>query len=198
MLKWRLLLSIPFTLLVFHTTCRSYDGVNDMPALSRRKRYIVFPEGSTFSIAFCTTWKTLTDDLDIYTIGLNWAISYELPNQTIRDPETHRIVPAFHLRRRRRELYQRLEAAMDAAGIEGRPCIKRALCETAQRLMPRASILEEMFRILFSLPLEKVDVYEPIEHHEYDAAHRRGLLNRDCPQLYPECSVSLIDMILGT
>ncbi|XP_033610442.1 uncharacterized protein LOC111872145 isoform X2 [Cryptotermes secundus] len=162
MLKWRLLLSIPFTLLVFHTTCRSYDGVNDMPTLSRRKRYIVFPEGSTFSIAFCTTWKTLTDDLDIYTIGLNWAISYELPNQTIRDPETHRIVPPFHLRRRRGELYQRLEAAMDA------------------------------------LPLEKVDVYEPREHHDYDAAHRRGLLNRDCLQLYPECTVSLIDMVLGT
>jgi hypothetical protein len=65
-------------------------------------------------VAFCTTWKTLTDDLDIYTIGLNWAIAYELPNQTIRDPETHRIVPAFTLRRRRRELYRRLEAAMDA------------------------------------------------------------------------------------
>lgn len=46
--------------------------------------------------------------------------------------------------------------------------------------------------------MEKVDVYEPREHHEYDAAHRRGLLNRDCPELYPECSVSLIDMVLGT
>jgi hypothetical protein len=36
------------------------------------------------------------------------------------------------------------------AGIDGRSCIKRALCETAQRLMPRASILEEMLRILFT------------------------------------------------
>ncbi|KDR23471.1 uncharacterized protein LOC110837223 [Zootermopsis nevadensis] len=193
MLKRRLVLIIPFTVLLFHTTFQN----GDMVTLSRGKRYIVFPEGSTFSVAFCTTWKTLTDDLDIYTIGLNWAISYELPNQTIRDTETHRIVPPFTLRRRRREFYLRLEAAMDAAGIEGRSCIKRALCETAQRLIPKASILEELLRILFSLPPEKVDMYEPVEHHEYDAAHRRGLSNRACPDLYPECSISLIDMILG-
>jgi len=60
------------------------------------------------------TWKTLTEDLDIYTLGTNWAVSYELPNQTVRDPVTHRIVPSFLLRRRRQELYSRLEAAMDA------------------------------------------------------------------------------------
>jgi len=60
------------------------------------------------------TWKTLTDDLDIYTLGTNWAVSYELPNQTIRDPVTHGTVPPFQTRRRRQELYSRLEAAMDS------------------------------------------------------------------------------------
>jgi len=47
MLGKRLLLTVPFALLVFHTACPSYDGVT----LSRRKRYIVFPEGSTFSVS---------------------------------------------------------------------------------------------------------------------------------------------------
>ena len=42
-----LLLTVPVALLVFHTACPSYDGVT----LSRRKRYIVFPEGSTFSVS---------------------------------------------------------------------------------------------------------------------------------------------------
>jgi len=60
------------------------------------------------------TWKALTEDLDIYTLGTNWAVSYELPNHTVRDPETHRIVPPIQLRHRRQELYSRLEAAMDA------------------------------------------------------------------------------------
>jgi hypothetical protein len=60
------------------------------------------------------TWKMLTEDLDIYTLGMNWAIAYELPNHTVQDPETDQIVPAFHFRRRRQELYSRLEEAMDA------------------------------------------------------------------------------------
>jgi len=52
--------------------------------------------------------------------------------------------------------------------------------------------------VTFRLPLEKVDVNEPREHHEYDAAHRLGLSNLDCPELYSECSLSLVDMVLGT
>jgi hypothetical protein len=39
------------------------------------------------------------------------------------------------------------------AGLEGRSCIKRALCETAQRLMPQSNILEEILRVLFSYVL---------------------------------------------
>ena len=47
MLGNRLLLTVPVALLVFHTACPSYDGVT----LSRRKRFVVFPEGSTFSVS---------------------------------------------------------------------------------------------------------------------------------------------------
>ncbi|XP_069694175.1 uncharacterized protein [Periplaneta americana] len=193
-----LLLTTIVTLLASVTCKELHEDGKDMVPLSRRKRYVVFPEGSTFSVAFCTTWKTLTDDLDIYTIGVNWAISYELPNQTIRDPVTHRIVPPFNFRRRRRELYLKLEAAMDAAGLDGRSCIQRALCETAQRLIPRTSLLEEILRILFTFPMEEVELYEPFEHHVYDAAHRRGFSKRYCPELYPDCDLSLVDMVLGT
>ncbi|XP_043259100.1 uncharacterized protein LOC122401189 [Colletes gigas] len=49
--------------------------------LSRRKRYVVFPEGSTFSIALCVTVHTLTPD-NIFTEGVNWGISYDLPNES--------------------------------------------------------------------------------------------------------------------
>jgi hypothetical protein len=51
MLGSRLLLAVPVAILVFHTACRSCGGVNDKLTLSRRKRFIVFPEGSTFSVS---------------------------------------------------------------------------------------------------------------------------------------------------
>ncbi|XP_078052265.1 uncharacterized protein LOC144478338 [Augochlora pura] len=53
----------------------------DGGSLSRRRRYVVFPEGSTFSIALCMTMHTLTPD-DIFTEGVNWGISYDLPNES--------------------------------------------------------------------------------------------------------------------
>ncbi|CAK9806996.1 hypothetical protein ANTPLA_LOCUS5112 [Anthophora plagiata] len=49
--------------------------------LSRKRRYVVFPEGSTFSIALCLTFHTLTPD-NIFTEGVNWGISYDLPNES--------------------------------------------------------------------------------------------------------------------
>ncbi|CAL7939722.1 unnamed protein product [Xylocopa violacea] len=49
--------------------------------LSRRRRYVVFPEGSSFSVALCITMNTLSSD-DIFTEGVNWGISYDLPNES--------------------------------------------------------------------------------------------------------------------
>ncbi|PSN32584.1 hypothetical protein C0J52_21306 [Blattella germanica] len=187
----RLALMLLLTIAIFFTTCHPST---DSELLLRRRRYVVFPEGSTFSIAFCVTWQLLRET-SIFTLGLNWAVSYELPNQTIRNPETHRIEPPL-LRRHRRELYQRLEVAINKSGLDGRTCIKRALCEAAVRLKPGASIGEEILRVLFSLPLEPVDLYEPLLHHVYDAAHRRGLGKANCGQKYQKCPFSLIDVLL--
>ncbi|XP_069696550.1 uncharacterized protein [Periplaneta americana] len=197
--NWRLFFLTALTLFVFHTMCQpEHDYINSAKTLSRRKRYVVYPEGSSFSIAFCVTWKMLiAGDVDVYTHAVNWAVSYDLPNHTFRNPGTNRLVPPFSLRRQRRELYRSLETAMDSGGVNGRSCIKRALCEAAQRLKPKGSLMEEILRVLFTLPQEKVDPYEPIDHHIYDAAYRRGLSARSCFRLYSACPFSMIDVFLG-
>jgi len=64
-------------------------------------------------IAFCIQWGLLNRDLNIFTSSVNWAISYDLPNETIRSPDKRLVVP-YILRRHRRELYKRLEVAMDS------------------------------------------------------------------------------------
>jgi hypothetical protein len=41
-----------FSVLELRTECQSfYDDINDMAIHSRRKRYLVFPDGSTFSVS---------------------------------------------------------------------------------------------------------------------------------------------------
>jgi len=48
------------------------------------------------------------------------------------------------------------------------------------------------------LPPEKVEDYEPEEHHVYDTAYRTGLSDHVCSDIYPDCPFSLIDVLLGT
>ncbi|XP_012284515.1 uncharacterized protein LOC105701932 [Orussus abietinus] len=228
-------------------------------SLSRRKRYVVFPEGSSFSVAFCMTVHTLSPD-NIFTEGVNWGISYDLPNESkaalepllefksdkIEPPKgglkippgyggyyyknhdfknpfdypswnkwnsegaswKHGVPPAkkrytkheyyYNQRRHRRELYNKLEVIMNAMGFDGRSCILRALCEASQRLMPKgSSLVEEMMRIAFSLPLKRVFSFEPSSHHEYTGAHKAGQEGRNCVAMFPGCSFSLVDMALG-
>ncbi|KAK0093918.1 hypothetical protein PV326_012342 [Microctonus aethiopoides] len=105
----------------------------------------------------------------------------------------------YFKRRHRRELYNKLEVIMNAMGFDGRSCILRALCEASQRLMPRGNTLvEEMMRIAFSLPLKRALLsHEPNEHHIYTEAHRNGHNSVSCSNMYTGCSFSLIDMALG-
>ncbi|GFG34797.1 hypothetical protein Cfor_10372 [Coptotermes formosanus] len=182
-------------LIFFYATCQSvYEGENDK-RVSRRRRYVVFPLGSTFSLAFSNRMSAVVGS-NAFISGMNWAVAFDLPNHTLRNPRTNRVSPPL-FRRQKRELYRRLETAMDSAGVDGRTCIKKALCEAAQRLKVRSNLWEEIMRVLFTLPLEEVDIYEPIEHHTYDAAHRRGLSKRNCLQFYRACTFSLIDMVIG-
>ncbi|CAG5102580.1 Protein of unknown function [Cotesia congregata] len=105
----------------------------------------------------------------------------------------------YFKRRHRRELYNKLEVIIDAMGYNGRTCILRALCEAAQALMPKGNtLLEEMMRIVFSMPLKRAVLsHEPKEHHIYTEAHRAGFESASCESRFSGCSFSLIDMALG-
>ncbi|XP_076237895.1 uncharacterized protein LOC143181398 [Calliopsis andreniformis] len=70
-----------FLLILFIIVSECGVSSDGSSTLSRRRRYVVFPEGSTFSIALCLTVHTLTPD-DVFTEGVNWGISYDLPNES--------------------------------------------------------------------------------------------------------------------
>lgn len=85
-------------------------------------------------------------------------------------------------------------------GYTGRPCIYRALCEAARRFRPKGdSLVEEIVRIVFRFPQQKILTSEPEEHRLYHWAYRRGRENteKDCYEMFPQCPISLVDMALG-
>ncbi|XP_045538866.1 uncharacterized protein LOC106711490 [Papilio machaon] len=186
----------------FVKTCFSYNGENGYKKLSRRKRYVSFPEGSSFSCAACMTVGLIGQPAPstapgTFTFGLNWGIAYELPNTT----ETAQFFRKKYRkpvaqRRSRRQLYEKMELILDNMGYNGRQCILKTLCETTQRIVPHSeNMVQEIFRTLFTMPLTKVLKTEPLQHTIYDSAHRLGVLLESC-DIY-KCPLSLVDWAQG-
>ncbi|XP_025830800.1 uncharacterized protein LOC108735626 [Agrilus planipennis] len=155
------------------STLLSAINCHKIEKLSRKKRYLTFPEGSTFSAALCLTAQTI-GPAEIFTEAVAWGIAYDLPNDTSKFKSF--LYPKAALKRRhRRDLYQRLEKLMNSMGLEGRSCIFRTLCEVGQTLADRrANLVEEFLYILFQFPLENLSLLEHDESWQYYWAFKKG------------------------
>ncbi|XP_055611456.1 uncharacterized protein LOC129758054 [Uranotaenia lowii] len=188
---------VPFS--VNQTEPLEISSENPAKVLSRKKRFIVFPEGASFSVAVCMTVGVYGNpNYQMFSWALNWGIAYNLPNQTLTyDMDLNQPKPMAQ-RRNRRDLYHKLEVAMDDMGYNGRQCILRALCESSQLFGHKGSnMIEEILRSLFSFPKSKVLSFEPEENRIYDEAHRKGRNKVMCQSLYPACRFSLHELALG-
>ncbi|KAI8044067.1 hypothetical protein M5D96_000217, partial [Drosophila gunungcola] len=87
--------------------------------LSRPKRYLSFPEGSSFSVAVCFTVGIIGNPYYGYnSFGLNWGVAYDLPNtswvlQHLHGFSTHPVAPAILRRRSRSAIYRNIETVVD-------------------------------------------------------------------------------------
>lgn len=109
----------------------------------RRRRYVVFPEGSHLSVSsvliidnYCIqqvyfffgvfhrfrmkfqaaadlSSSAITGTEGIFTTGVAWAISYELPSKTYHRKEIKSKFPSM-MRRHKRDLYIRMEKLLDS------------------------------------------------------------------------------------
>ncbi|KAF7280665.1 hypothetical protein GWI33_005631 [Rhynchophorus ferrugineus] len=168
--------------------------------LTRRKRYVAFPEGAAFSAVFCMTAQT---GINTISEGINWGFVYDLPNDTLPLIAPHR---AFQKRRNRRDVYVKLEDILTSIGYNGRSCILRTLCEAEKRFEPReTSLARQLLNIIFRFPKGPIGKDEPDDHRIYHWASLIGRgeysdnenqLEQDCSDIFT-CPFSLIDMALG-
>ncbi|XP_037808476.1 uncharacterized protein LOC119601550 [Lucilia sericata] len=174
--------------------------------LSRPKRYLSFPEGSSFSVAVCFTVGIIGNPRYNYmSFGLNWGVAYDLPNTTWILNHLHgfakRPIPvAVWHRRSRRSLYKEIENVVDNMGYNGRDCILRALCESRQYFQKtKMGMIGEMLKVIFSLPKQRIFTRELSENPDielYDGAYRRARSISDCSEQY-DCDFSLLELAFG-
>lgn len=85
--------------------------------LSRKKRYLVFPSGSSFSVATCFTIGIYGNpNYAFISWGLNWGFAYELPTNStyfkkMREQRSVETKPMAQ-RRHRRHFFNSMEIAM--------------------------------------------------------------------------------------
>ncbi|KAL1455987.1 hypothetical protein WDU94_000746 [Cyamophila willieti] len=123
---------------------------NEEPnVLSRQKRYILFPDGSTFTAAVCSTQTVIGSDTGTaeYTESFVWALVYDLPS-TLEEFGLMR-------RRKRRDVHRIMAKLLDRANIKGEDCVLKSLCEIQDAIKPKFGIAEEILRILFTIPKDE-------------------------------------------
>ncbi|XP_049837895.1 uncharacterized protein LOC126282285 [Schistocerca gregaria] len=228
------------------------DGVRHR-ILSRRRRYLVYPEGSSLQLVYCLTVPTIVP-VPFFKFGWTLGLAWELPSdgkqiveykkklrQALRKPTTEPPPPpppdhhdddhhpdgypgfdaySHHFgydhmhqgevlmhRRDRRTLYAKAEGAFSSLGVDGRSCVYRFLCEAEQRVAGTGTFLQEILRVIFTLPEARGRDLDNADLRHYDEAHRRrrrdaaaaadadadaGADARDCDLLYPECDIDSI------
>uniref|UniRef100_A0A1B0ALD7 Uncharacterized protein n=1 Tax=Glossina palpalis gambiensis TaxID=67801 RepID=A0A1B0ALD7_9MUSC len=142
--------------------------------LSRKKRYVAFPEGSSVTAAICLTVGMIGNpSRDFLSYAVNYGVAYNLP--TVEWARRHRNgffnnTKALRQRRSRHDFYEKLIVILDSAGFNGMSCVARALCESAKIFgtseSKRGNMIEEIMKTIFS------------------SQHK-------------ECEISLLDLALG-
>ncbi|EDW98943.2 uncharacterized protein Dyak_GE10797, isoform B [Drosophila yakuba] len=172
--------------------------------LSRGKRFVAFPQGSSASVAVCFTVGIIGNPYYGYnSFGLNWGVAYDLPNTTwvlqhLHGFATHPVAPAVLRRRSRSAIYRQIESVVDNMGYNGRDCILRTLCESRQYFQrTKMSMVGEMLRTIFSLPKQRIftrELHENADIVHYDQAYRNAHTD-DCTQY--NCHFSLLELAFG-
>lgn len=83
-------------------------------------------------------------------------------------------------------------------GYNGRACVLRALCEAPQYFFKKSTnFVEELVRLIFTLPTMKLLPFEHADLMLYDKAYRQGSDHVSCASVHSGCHFSLVELALG-
>ncbi|XP_021934005.1 uncharacterized protein LOC110836757 [Zootermopsis nevadensis] len=182
--------------------CRSdFEHLGWEKKLSRWKRYLNFPTGSTAVLQVVMStgliWERTNSPIPRWNIVMAWDLGFKLPNNTRltfgtrnrRYSKTCEIDYYLH-RRERRELYRSIEGILDVHGVDGHICILRTLCEAKDHLKPGRSLVEDILHVMFTIPHGGGDEFEA---DGYD----RAATDSFCNSIETRCPFSFLQYLLA-
>nr|XP_049702278.1 uncharacterized protein LOC126055744 [Helicoverpa armigera] len=160
-----------------------------LKVLSRKKRFLIFPDGSSFQIVFCTQNHGYLQIGNIVWFGTTAALAWELPTDpgafdiiknSYRVPEGKRRSDILYYVDEDGKVVDKIE--YKRLGWNGKECILKMLCLTAKEQTKQKSFVGEILRAVFTLPAGPGTASEL--HKQYDDA--RGD-DGNCSERYPIC-----------
>ncbi|XP_017046784.1 uncharacterized protein LOC108091911 isoform X1 [Drosophila ficusphila] len=143
--------------------------------LRRGKRYLQFGKGSRMS------WRTNGKN-NLWNINTLWAYGYgfraNYPFPSIEDQKKDN---AVFFRLFKRDLFSKLETALDGHGFDGRACMLKSFCTAlndVDKPKQKSGMLFKMLKLIFSLD-------------EHDKRHMPHLREENCEQImHSHCPLS--------
>ncbi|XP_069696574.1 uncharacterized protein [Periplaneta americana] len=162
--------------------------------LSRKRRHLTFPEGSSFvvNLSFANSLIWNLTPAPTWNSICEADLGFKLPNNTRpyygRRHERQRRSIQLH-RSERLELFRNVETLLELYGVDGHSCILKALCEAKQILKPGRSLVEDILDVTFTIPRGMGDEFEA---EGYDQASNHAF----CTSLHNRCPFSLLQYLL--
>ncbi|XP_045109456.1 uncharacterized protein LOC123503608 [Portunus trituberculatus] len=185
----------------------------------RAKRFFGFPEGSNMEAKWSLNFPFDTFTFYKAKFQLGLPIKVPFPAALIvgagagrkkrglgeaEDPrnvlEDHRI-RRQEARKERLQIYEYLEGVLETAGVSGRSCLLRAICEVAYAPFDQGMVGEMVNTVLTASVAGKIHTQEEEEeeeearYHEYLQAELEGRMEGKCNKIYRKCEISPFDML---
>ncbi|XP_066993342.2 uncharacterized protein [Anabrus simplex] len=163
---------------------------------NRYPRSLVYPNGGTFKLVVGVGIPIKIPNKTL-SMSLNFQFQYSqltnISEVTQYFPEVVRGRALHHLVDRA-ATYRSMQTAMDRRGLDGRPCLLRAVCETAETPLHHDGLFGEMLHMLLT---PKLDVRGDSSLSEYQDAQNAGENGADCRALFPACPMGegLLDFL---
>ncbi|XP_033607307.1 uncharacterized protein LOC111864374 [Cryptotermes secundus] len=180
-------------LLSVKITCQ-LDEHTDFAVLSRKLRYIFFPEGSVMGMVLAASIPLQSNK----ELSETWFMeaAYHLPEFPFNASDILDSVMSYRISRdlNRTGLYHMLEKTFHRFGFDGRECLLRTICEVTGNSLyenKQNGLLGDLVHIIFT-PSSSLDETLPLP---FNTAEQLGTNGEDCQLAYSKCSFGLLDAI---
>ncbi|XP_045109446.1 uncharacterized protein LOC123503602 [Portunus trituberculatus] len=180
-------------------------------SLSRKKRYLALPVGSNIEIKWSMNFPFNTFTLYEAATTLAIPIKIPIPDSLVLDEERVKrslsqyqgsqrvILDAIRGKEDRREkayLYNYFESAFGKAGMSGRGCVLRAICEVAEAPFDQG-LFGELVNAMLTPSLAGKPTKEEawLQYTDYLEAEVHGEVVGSCEEKYLNCTVSPFDVL---